>query len=96
MLSWICYLLFKKGNLGKLYQLFKNVDFSWTILPEYMRIDNYVDYLQVFLDTNHWILQKQSIQEESNQEHQEELMKLISKPSEKTVITEEDVKYVID
>ena len=61
-----------------------------------MRIDNYVDYLQVFLDTNHWILQKQSIQEESNQEHQEELMKLISKPSEKTVITEEDVKYVID
>lgn len=84
VLSWVCYVLFKRGHLDTLYGLVKNLEFTWTIQPTTMQIDNFATCLQELMKGCRW---EMKIQLEGEDET------LVSEPLEDSLISEEEMTY---
>lgn len=86
VLSWVCYMLFKKGHLKAFYNLWKNIEFTWTIEKDCMRIDDFSEYFDCILEGCRWKLKRDCIDEQDL---------LISLPGDSSAITEDEMKYII-
>ena len=79
-------MLFKKGHLKAFYNLWKNIEFTWTIEKDCMRVDDFSEYFDCILEGCRWKLKRDCIDEQDL---------LISLPGDSSAITEDEMKYII-